>query len=180
MKRFLIFLFFLMGCTVTLLFAANKGENAILAVEAGPLNPTLDQWGASFEMLVPFPNVTAKAKVQYSPNLLWSTGVSALDLEAKGRFLFGPFIPFALGEDYAFLKGGGLTGPFVGAGLAGHLWTNRQGSSITAGVLGEVGTKVFFDRHWYAEATLKFEADLPSDWIRTPWISGVTAWGYVY
>lgn len=176
------------------LSAINKGENGIIAFELSPQNPSLDLWAASVESFVPglnLPWLSAKVRAQWTTDLNRETGLALFDLEAKGRFLGGPFIPGDLPEDWTFLKGGGLTGPFVGLGLTFHRWSTETGASLTtAGVLAEVGTKVFFDRHWYFEGSLRGELVLPTGWHNReealpywrhiPVVGGASAFGYVY
>lgn len=192
MKRWLTGVLLVLLCSS--LFAINKGENGILAFELSPQNSSLDLWAASVESFVPglpLPGLTAKVRSQWTTDLNRDTGLAMFDLEAKGRYLWGALIPGELPDDWAFLKGGGLTGPFLGVGITFHRWTTETGASLTTGgLMTELGSKVFFDRHWYFEGSLRAEVVLPVGWHQpkdrlpywrsVPVLASGSAFGYVY
>jgi hypothetical protein len=127
-----------------------------------------DIFSGGAEFALPIKNFSIDADIQYSPDFLWVTSITLLDVTAKVRYYFGDFLNFSMPDFLSFLKKGAMAGPFVGIGgsynslsesFSGVTW-----SASTVGFIGELGTKYFFNAHWFAEGTVGVDIQSPTTW----------------
>lgn len=148
--------------------ASDAGVGSPYTVHADLLALLFDEISVGGEFALPIKNVTVAADLQYSPNFLWVSNVSFTDLAVKGRYYVGDIIPFAVPDFLSFLKKSPLAGAFVGAGGSLHSWTMTWSSVkwnyFSVGLLGEVGSKYFFDNHFYLEGVVGLDLHLPAKW----------------
>lgn len=150
------------------------GNDKLIGVDFNPFSLLLFAIDGSVEMKMPIPQVTARAQILYSPNYFWVSNMSGLDLQATGRFYFGPLLPFNLDGPFAFLKKGPLQGLYAGGGVSIHSWGwTYYGSSLSyfsPGVVIEVGAKYFgqdwswWPKNFYVEAGTQVDLTMPAKW----------------
>lgn len=168
MKKLGLVLIVLAALGTSPLLAADKGVGSPYTVHFDALALLFGELSVGGEFQLPVKNVSVAADVVYSPNLLWFTNISLLDLNVRGRYYLGDMIPFEVPEFLSFVKKGPLAGAFAGAGVSYHSWTQTwssvKWSYLSLGLVGEVGSKYFLDNHFYLEGVLGLDLHLPSKW----------------
>lgn len=182
MKKVLIVLFSIL-CLASFAFAANakvdsSDQPAKLAVSFDPLGLLIFSFPFSVEYAIT-PDISAVADVFYSPNIVWITDISVLDINAGARYYFGDKLHASVPD---WLKGPALRGLFGGFRLAyaNETWNygssgyNYTGALSQFGIGVEAGLKYYLKgkRGWFAEGALGFMYYLPATWTWT--LNGTT------
>jgi len=149
------------------------------------LGVLLNIYSGSYETVLPFAeNLTGKVDAAYSPNLIWFSNLSYLSLNVEGRYYFSDYLPKGLPT---FLYGKPLAGVFAGAGVGFYsvgYKTDSGGSTFEGSYFApdlklEVGDKYFFDKHFYLEGALGFDAVFPGSWTWKQDGTKISSWsGY--
>jgi len=78
---------FVVVLLVALCAATPSFSEAKTAVNVNVLGILVNDWGGSFETVVPMvPNLAVKGDVSYSPNFFWVSILSLLSLNVEGRY----------------------------------------------------------------------------------------------
>jgi hypothetical protein len=182
MKKILIVLLALL-CVAGLAFAADSpapasDQPAKIAISFNPLGLLIFSFPVSGEYALT-KDISVVADVFYSPNIVWITDISVLDVTAGARYYFGDKIGGSVPD---WVKGPALRGLFAGAriGYVNETWdyssylSGYKGSYSSFGFGAEAGLKYFFKKAtgFYAEGNLGFMYYLPATWTWT--YNGVT------